>query len=840
MKKYRHRQRGSVTVFLTLILIPTIFLSGLLTDLARVKCYSNQALMTADNYGEAILTEYDNLLKELYGLFAVTQDEEGQQAIETLQEYMKTSFDPTGKTIEFGHLNGTILNKGTSYEGFMPYQSAELDIGYEACEGANLANTSVLSTQIGDFMRYRIIQSMTDDGDALLDALGKMENSKADADVMDAKQDLDDQVNKALKAQEEYYLQLLKMDSYVEDYLKGLNHSYQNVKRWMNSMVETDRYLEYIETAKNRANQETQENEEITGEEETEGNEEDTLDLEEEGSFFASRLDSFIKQYTRLYNEGRPHDSYSVTFSNYDSEADKLYQKARNLQAEMEKIKEEKARVEEALSDEKVSSDVKTNVQNELDERYAALTDDGVAEDCMAIAELFVSNHCKQCNQTFKGQAQDIVNTPGDGLVNSIEEARDYYLRYYLNKEDDYDDYTKVKFIHDIEISHFDDFKQNSSYNKTYQTLKRTFGENTEDSSVEKQAKNKKKDAEGKTKQAEEDLKKEDDSCMARNIPDSIPIGDSKEAGMPSISKMIKSAATLLNCDLGEAKDELLLKTYTVNYDFGMFSSRVTNVEKPVADSNGDAETSPQSNTIKESLTGYAMCEEINYLYQAELEYLYGGHKSSKENLKEARNTILTFRMAMNLAATYSVKEINDAIKTITQACMEVNPVLGIAVAAALRTGAAAIESYADWNLLKQGESVMIAKTELGDLSAYDDIAAFLGINEKKKTSGGFKLNYEQYLMLLLIALTPRDQIASRTGDLICLNVNHVKQGSEFSELQFKMDEAVTAVNAYCSVHLNYVIMPDGFAQKTVDADTYASIKQFEKNKYKYSVVRGY
>ena len=113
--------RASVTVFVTIILIPTIVLSGILTEIARINLYGNQALMTADNYGETVLTQYDDLLKELYGLFAVTQDEEALKGLETLQEYMKTSFSPNSKTISFQHLQGTFLNKGTSYEGFTPY-----------------------------------------------------------------------------------------------------------------------------------------------------------------------------------------------------------------------------------------------------------------------------------------------------------------------------------------------------------------------------------------------------------------------------------------------------------------------------------------------------------------------------------------------------------------------------------------------------------------------------------------------------------------------------------------------------------------------------------------------
>ena len=77
--------------------------------------------------------------------------------------------------------------------------------------------------------------------------------------------------------------------------------------------------------------------------------------------------------------------------------------------------------------------------------------------------------------------------------------------------------------------------------------------------------------------------------------------------------------------------------SYThLQYDFGMFSSRVTNVNKD------------QEKEV--SLTGYEMNRQINYLYQAELEYLLGGNNSSKSNLEEARNKILAIRAVTDLS----------------------------------------------------------------------------------------------------------------------------------------------------------------------------------------------
>ena len=68
----RRNGRGFITVFVTLIMVPVVVCTGTMVDAARLKLYSSQAAMAADAYGEVVLSEYDNLLKELYGLFSVT------------------------------------------------------------------------------------------------------------------------------------------------------------------------------------------------------------------------------------------------------------------------------------------------------------------------------------------------------------------------------------------------------------------------------------------------------------------------------------------------------------------------------------------------------------------------------------------------------------------------------------------------------------------------------------------------------------------------------------------------------------------------------------------------
>ena len=238
LKLFLNRSRGSITVMVTLLLVPTIFFTGFLTDLARIKLGSNQAVMAADNYGEAILTEYNYLLKELYGLFAISDNEEGKAAIEELQKYMQTSFDPSSETITWDHLAGFTGYKSGDYAGCMPYKDAEVTLDMKFVEASKLGSQEILSTQVGDFMRFRIIQEFMDSDvqDTLMEALEQGQKAEKDSAVLDSKTDFDDAVAKLIEAMDEYYGVLKKINHYPE-YISNINSAYETAKQDFSDIV---------------------------------------------------------------------------------------------------------------------------------------------------------------------------------------------------------------------------------------------------------------------------------------------------------------------------------------------------------------------------------------------------------------------------------------------------------------------------------------------------------------------------------------------------------------------------------------------------------------------------
>ena len=227
LKLFLKRGKGSISVFVTVIMVPVVFFIGFLVDLSRIKFCSNQAVMAADNYGEAILTDYDNLLKELYGLFALTQNHEGKEALDRLDDYVKeyymTSFQPNENRINFGHLQDFTGTR--AYEGWMPYQNAEVSFEASPVEGATLDDPMVFNTQIGDFMKFRIVQTVGDDMEGIVQAIESVQNMDNNIAAVEKRDEITDKVSRVLEAAQDYYVQLEGLWQYP-DYIKKINSVY--------------------------------------------------------------------------------------------------------------------------------------------------------------------------------------------------------------------------------------------------------------------------------------------------------------------------------------------------------------------------------------------------------------------------------------------------------------------------------------------------------------------------------------------------------------------------------------------------------------------------------------
>lgn len=102
MIDFFEKTKGSISLFLALIMLPMMTVAGLIVDGARISAAKASLSGAGDLAMNAALSEYDQILYDVYGIFAVSENMEELQ--NNVSRYFANSIDNTG-----------ILNDSDSY-----------------------------------------------------------------------------------------------------------------------------------------------------------------------------------------------------------------------------------------------------------------------------------------------------------------------------------------------------------------------------------------------------------------------------------------------------------------------------------------------------------------------------------------------------------------------------------------------------------------------------------------------------------------------------------------------------------------------------------------------------
>ena len=197
--KWSRAVRGSVTVFLVLILLPMVTYSTMIIDASRLQSVRTNIAGAGDLTLNAALSEYNRQLEEMYGIFVncKTADEMKNALQSYFQQTVQSSLigqnlnkrqskDLTDKTVDL------IMNVEDIPEeeraDFLA--TALVDFACEPVAHSAAANPAILKRQIIDYMKYRGPISIAT---GLLDKLSYMKNASAQTDVVDKKREFSDQ-----------------------------------------------------------------------------------------------------------------------------------------------------------------------------------------------------------------------------------------------------------------------------------------------------------------------------------------------------------------------------------------------------------------------------------------------------------------------------------------------------------------------------------------------------------------------------------------------------------------------------------------------------------------------
>lgn len=165
-----YKNKGAISVFLTLILVPVLLMTGLTTDAARI--YMSEAVIS--DAGEmamnAALAQYNVNLHDEYGLLVM------DKSPEAMKEDLKGYFDSS--------LNGTGLPESEDYKRILDL----LTKNFEAINvlGSEIYKTEVEKQQILEYMKYRAPVCLTE---LVIEKIKELKGNKKVVEAMEAEMD---------------------------------------------------------------------------------------------------------------------------------------------------------------------------------------------------------------------------------------------------------------------------------------------------------------------------------------------------------------------------------------------------------------------------------------------------------------------------------------------------------------------------------------------------------------------------------------------------------------------------------------------------------------------------
>ncbi len=220
--KFFCRHRGSVSVFLAIILLPMITLSGILVDAANL----NMSKAVVESAGElaagSALATYDTVLEDVYGLFAMSQNNEELQA--NVAKYFEDTLSALDLLDSGVTAQSQMLGQAQEYvNGIMGAITAEdvsdnflnisvSDVAVEPLADSNLGNPAIMKNQIVEFMKYRGVVEV---GLDLLGTLNAFKTINDKSEVADKKAEVDKKIGDLGDASSAFYKALVVLDQEI-------------------------------------------------------------------------------------------------------------------------------------------------------------------------------------------------------------------------------------------------------------------------------------------------------------------------------------------------------------------------------------------------------------------------------------------------------------------------------------------------------------------------------------------------------------------------------------------------------------------------------------------------
>lgn len=813
MLEFCRKHDGAISVFLTLILIPTLLFGGVVVDGVRIFGSKNIISGAGGMAMNGALANYDGSLNDAYGLIAMSKTP--TELSSNLQDYFEASLNANGLTTK--DFNRALIELELLEEKFQV-----MDVKESA-----VYQTAVMKQEVLEYMKYRAPVTLVNRG--IIAKLDKFKNIQKEKEAVDSQIKFESELEELqgkfdglldeVERQEEVYRRIRttpqissQMQKTKDNYLRmvmlgiaydrlcncpeaiegdllGLIKSY-NIEAescgqgldGFASLLQMEKLSNGMNGDPNKLTQGLDPKSDQYKEVVTEINK-----YEKNMEMWADQVLKIENEYKELSASTKSElvDIYADAMEGLDS-AEKAEEKLAELKERLEKCsvlyQKWKGKVAALPSD----SEYKTPMQEEVDkEVYKTLFDDQKSDEFANRLEINKNYYQAVCDQleelSFAGKkavetegkkAIDPVAQSASGNVNSQAElsttAKTYFTANWAGNYQLSVGAEKVS-LEDTKFVEFLRENANSKKNK---------GDPGQKNATVKEWNEKLGEAlkDYKTLFTSDDIDKINIPEAGKNDIPSVwlhaeslessvdtanPEGDmSKKSGRKKASDSASDAMNTNNASLslisglGDKVWHAAEDVYIVEYVLGMLSYYTVN-----RDASGNVIENPLS-LSNVSLKDHAV-------YRAEVEYVIWGSKNSRDNVTKTKALIFAIQFVCNAIYAFTQDPLTEDAARIA-AFFPVGPLAKTAIKTALLSVVTIIETTEDLKQLTvDGEAVPLIKKKGG-------WETWL-IKKGPDKEGGLEMRYDDFLWLILFitTLTNQQGVLARTAD--CIELNRTK-----------------------------------------------------------------
>ena len=258
--RFMYKCRGSVSIFLALVLLPMLTVASIFVDLSRVRMGKAVVETSADMALNAAISQYDNMVKDIYGLFTTSQDID--EIYDKLEQYykkaiMEQGIDESDAAYISSNIMGVFFTQSSETDNLLQIESKSFKL--EPVANTSLINPVFMKSQIVEFMKYR---APIKGGLSLLEGLKIFNQIQDQMEVIDkknsyykAKEELVDDFGAVWNELREYQYRNKSNPPaesdfpWSDDYIKNEINAFRNYKADIESAYNTVLYYYQIKAA---------------------------------------------------------------------------------------------------------------------------------------------------------------------------------------------------------------------------------------------------------------------------------------------------------------------------------------------------------------------------------------------------------------------------------------------------------------------------------------------------------------------------------------------------------------------------------------------------------------